>query len=97
VGPPDTSWRLTDPELVWREWPDEPEVAVFSPGPATVHLLTRAARILLERLAAAPLPESRLVDLIADVSGLPIAEVRQVLPELVGRLEDAELIERVSS
>jgi PqqD family protein of HPr-rel-A system len=93
VSPSPRSWQLTDDALVWRQWPGETEVAVFSPRAASIHLLTSAGRALLERLREAPLSDEQVAALVGRETGLPPSELGEFLPGLIQSLRDAELIE----
>ena len=50
----DRRWRVVDPDLVWRFWPDEDEAVLFCPASGDVHLLNLAARRLIEMATEAP-------------------------------------------
>jgi hypothetical protein len=89
-------WRLTDLGLHFCQWPSEPEVAVFSPRADAIHLVTPAARRLLEILAAGPLTDEELAEVVPAVTGLPRAEIDVLLPDVLRSLGDAELIEPVT-
>lgn len=88
-------WRLTDPDLVWRAWPGEQDVAVFSPRAGSVHLLTVSARNLLQELARERLTAAGIGRFIAADTGVDRGVVDEALPELMHTLRDAELIEPI--
>ena len=50
----DRRWRVVDPTLIWRSWPDEDEAVLYSPASGDVHLLNLAARRLIELATDAP-------------------------------------------
>jgi hypothetical protein len=86
-------WQLTDPGLVWREWPEESEVVAFSPSAGSVHLLSLSARALLQELVRGPLTPAGIAQFIASDTGLASTVVDAALPELLQMLRDAELIQ----
>ena len=51
IAVPVLSWRLSDPHLLWRQWPDEAEVVAFSPACGTLHLLNAKALPVLQDIA----------------------------------------------
>jgi PqqD family protein of HPr-rel-A system len=86
-------WRLTDSALQFCHWPSEPEVAVFSPRANAIHLVTPAARRLLETLSTRPLSDDELAEYLEAASGLSPGEIHLWLPDVLRTLCDAELIE----
>lgn len=81
---------------MWRAWPEEHEVVVFSPRAGSVHLLTLSARNLLQELSRAALTTSEIGHFIERDTGLVRGVVDEALPELIQTLRDAELIQPVS-
>lgn len=86
-------WRITDPDLAWRDWFDESDIVAFSPAAGSVHLLTRSAARLLQRLALAPMSTPEIAEFVATDTGVARDTVNESLSELVLTLRDAELIE----
>ena len=92
---PDTRWRLTDPDLLWRAWPGEMEVVAFSPRAGSLHLLTSSAHALLQELSRRPLTTADITECIASETAVASDVVEEALPDLLQVLRDAELIQPV--
>ena len=93
---PDTRWRLTDPDLLWRAWPGETEVVAYSPRAGSLHLLTTSAQALLQELSRRPLTTADITQCIASGTAVACEVVEEALPDLMLSLRDAELIQPVA-
>jgi hypothetical protein len=86
-------WSVTDPDLIWRAWPEEHEVVAFSPRAGSVHVLTESARHLLQELTCRAMTIPEIGQFVANDTGLQRSVVDEALPELIQALRDSELIQ----
>jgi len=86
-------WRAIDPALCWYERPDEAELVVFSPKSGNLHLLTSAARPVLEAMAIAPCAIEDIAELLHAAGSTDAPNQSR---SIVAALDAAELIEPAS-
>lgn len=78
MRPPATTWTVPARLAIVR-WPGEDEVLVFHEASGNLHLLTRAAAAVLDRLTESPATADQLV---ANANGLDPTSVRTILETL---------------
>jgi PqqD family protein of HPr-rel-A system len=84
-------WRLVDPDLVWRSWPNEDEAVLYSPASGDVHLLNLAARRLIELAAEAPKTAQELAAALG--SSAPQEELLSSVAATIEMLDGAGILE----
>ena len=95
---PRTLWAVVDEHLTLRQWGGEAECVAFSPLSGDVHLISVAAKVLLETLSRQPLDRDQLVVRLAEASARAVDdEWASAVDAALTMLDRAGLIEpRVS-
>jgi len=87
----DRRWRVVGPDLIWRSWPGEDEVVVYSPASGDVHLLNQAARRMVELAAEAPMTALELAASLD--SSAPDEELLSSVAATIEMLDVAGILE----